>query len=205
MSETLEDSSKEWGGLIRQARAGCDSALGVIVSRLQNYLLSVANAEMPPSVRSKFSGSDIIQQSMLEAHQSIGSFRGKSEGELKVWLKRIVLSNLIDETRRYQKTRKRDASREVSVDWNAQPLPQPNGQTASWVVSRNEFDQQLFEAVQELPARQRHVVEARHRDGLPYAKIALDLGVTEDAARRLWVRGVCALKRSLSESVSGTL
>lgn len=203
MSETLEESTTEWDGLIQQACAGSDSALGVIVSRMQNYLLSVANAEMAPAVRSKFSGSDIIQQSMLEAHQSIGSFRGKSQGELKVWLKRIVLSNLIDETRRYQKTRKRDTSREISVDWNAQPLPQPNGQTASWMVSRTEFDQQLFEAVQNLPARQRHVIEARHRDGMPYSKIAIELDVTEEAARKLWARGVHTLRRSLNKSVSG--
>jgi len=201
----LNESTIEWDGLIRQACAGSDSALGVIVSRLRNYLLSVANAEMHASVRSKFSGSDIIQQSMLEAHQSIGSFRGSSEGELKVWLKKIVLSNLIDETRRYEKTRKRDTSREISVDWNTQSLPQPNGQTASWMVSRTEFDQQLFQAVQNLPARQRHVIEARHRDAMPYAKIAIELEITEEAARKLWARGVCALKRSLSKSVSGTL
>ena len=87
------DKSTDWAGLIQQARAGSGSALGIIVSRLRNYLLSVANAEMQTAVRSKFSGSDIIQLSMLEAHQSIGTFYGASEGELKVWLKRIVLSN----------------------------------------------------------------------------------------------------------------
>ena len=205
VSEALLEKSMDWAGLIQQARAGSDSALGIIVSRLRNYLLSVANAEMQTAVRSKFSGSDIIQLSMLEAHQSIGTFSGDSEGELKVWLKRIVISTLIDETRRYRKTKRRDTSREVSVDWNVQPVAQPNGHTASWVVSRNEFDQQLFNAVQSLPARQRHVIEARHRDGKPYSKIAKELDITEDAARKLWARGVCALKRALGKSVSGTL
>lgn len=204
MSDALLEKSMDWAGLIQQARAGSDSALGIIVSRLRNYLLSVANAEMQTSVRSKFSGSDIIQQSMLEAHQSIGMFCGDSEGELKIWLKRIVLSNLIDETRRYRKTKRRDTSREISYDWNAQPLAQPNGQTASWLVSRNEFDQQLFAAVQKLPARQRHVIEARHRDGKRYAEIAKELGITEEAARKLWARGVAALKLAIGKSVSGT-
>ncbi len=205
MSGALLEKSMDWAGLIQEARAGSDSALGIIVSRLRNYLLSVANAEMQTAVRSKFSGSDIVQQSMLEAHQSIGTFCGDSEGELKIWLKQIVLSNLIDETRRYRKTKQRDTSLEVSVDWRAQPLAQPNGQTASWMVSQNEFDQQLFTAVQGLPARQRHVIEARHRDGKPYAKIAIELAVTEEAARKLWARGVSALKRSLGKSASGTL
>ena len=205
MSKVTEDNSIEWTNLIRQAREGDDSALGLIVSRLRNYLLLVANAEMQPSIRSKFCGSDIIQQSMLEAHQAIGAFRGTTESELKAWLKKIVLSNLVDETRRYQKTRKRDTSREVPVDWHAQPLAQPNGQTASWMVSKNEFDQQLFIAIHELPARQRHVIEARHRDAMPYSKIAVELNITEDAARKLWTRGVNSLKRTLSKSASGTL
>ena len=142
---------------------------------------------------------------MLEAHQAIGAFRGTTESELKAWLKKIVLSNLVDETRRYQKTRKRDASREIPVDWHAQPLAQPNGQTASWMVSKNEFDQQLFIAIQELPARQRHVIEARHRDAMPYSKIAVELNITEDAARKLWTRGLNSLKRTLSKSASGNL
>lgn len=205
MSKATEDNSIEWTNLIRQAREGDDSALGLIVSRLRNYLLLVANAEMQPSIRSKFCGSDIIQQSMLEAHQAIGAFRGTTESELKAWLKKIVLSNLVDETRRYQKTRKRDTSREVPVDWHAQPLAQPNGQTASWMVSKNEFDQQLFIAIHELPARQRHVIEARHRDAMPYSKIAVELNITEDAARKLWTRGVNSLKRTLSKSASGNL
>lgn len=205
MSKVTEDNSIEWTNLIRQAREGDDSALGLIVSRLRNYLLLVANAEMQPSIRSKFCGSDIIQQSMLEAHQAIGAFRGTTESELKAWLKKIVLSNLVDETRRYQKTRKRDTSREVPVDWHAQPLAQPNGQTASWMVSKNEFDQQLFIAIHELPARQRHVIEARHRDAMPYSKIAIELNITEDAARKLWTRGVNSLKRTLSKSASGNL
>ena len=205
MSKVTEDNSIEWTNLIRQACEGDDSALGLIVSRLRNYLLLVANAEMQPSIRSKFCGSDIIQQSMLEAHQAIGAFRGTTESELKAWLKKIVLSNLVDETRRYQKTRKRDTSREVPVDWHAQPLAQPNGQTASWMVSKNEFDQQLFIAIHELPARQRHVIEARHRDAMPYSKIAVELNITEDAARKLWTRGVNSLKRTLSKSASGNL
>ena len=205
MSKVTEDNSIEWTNLIRQAREGDDSALGLIVSRLRNYLLLVANAEMQPSIRSKFCGSDIIQQSMLEAHQAIGAFRGTTESELKAWLKKIVLSNLVDETRRYQKTRKRDTSREVPVDWHAQPLAQPNGQTASWMVSKNEFDQQLFIAIHELPARQRHVIEARHRDAMPYSKIAVELNITEDAARKLWTRGVNSLRRTLSKSASGNL
>ena len=205
MSKVTEDNSIEWTNLIRQAREGDDSALGLIVSRLRNYLLLVANAEMQPSIRSKFCGSDIIQQSMLEAHQAIGAFRGTTESELKAWLKKIVLSNLVDETRRYQKTRKRDTSREVPVDWHAQPLAQPNGQTASWMVSKNEFDQQLFIAIHELPARQRHVIKARHRDAMPYSKIAVELNITEDAARKLWTRGVNSLKRTLSKSASGNL
>ena len=65
----------DWSVLIDRARGGDDCAMDTLLVRLRNYLLFVVNAELNMKLQSKFGGSDVVQQSMLEAYQSIGSFR----------------------------------------------------------------------------------------------------------------------------------
>ena len=199
MSEFFAKKSHCWQELIQQACEGDDVALGQIVSRVQNYLLFVANGSLHQKIRSKISASDIVQQSMLEAHQSINRFNGSSEEEIRAWLKRIVLGNLVDSTRRYKGTIRRNADREISIERLAVPLAQPNSQTGSWYVSRNEIQEQLLKEVNRLPERQRYVVEARHRLGKSYQEIASSMEITEVAVRKLWSRGVQRLKEVMGE------
>ena len=187
----------DWQKLIQQARDGDDVALGQIVSRVRNYLLLIASQSLNQQLQSKLSASDVVQQSMLEAHQSIGRFNGTSEAEIRSWLRKIVLNNLIDNNRRYKDSACRSADREVSIDELSVPLSQPRSKTASWYISRNESEAQLLLAINRLPERQRLVIYARHRMGHSYQEIASDMNVTEDAVRQLWSRGVGRLKKVL--------
>ena len=199
MNHLESNKPLDWQELIQQARAGDDAALGQIVSRVRNYLLFIANDAINPKLQSKLGASDIVQQSMLEAHQSIDRFNGTSEAEIRAWLRKIVLSNLIDSTRRYKDSACRSTDREVSIDKLSGPLPQPKTQTASWYVSRSEVEEQLLRAINRLPERQRQVIEARHRLGHSYREIASDMEVSEVAVRKLWSRGVVHLKKVLGE------
>ena len=191
--------SNHWKDLIQRARDGDDFALGQIVSRVRSYLLLVADESLNHRLQSKLSASDIVQQSMLEAHQSIGRFSGSSEGEIREWLRKIVMGNLIDSTRYYKNSACRTTDREVSIDTLPVSLPQTQAQTASWYVSRNETEEQLLRAINCLPRRQRHVIDARHRLGHSYQEIARDMEATEVAVRKLWSRGVQRLKEALGE------
>ena len=188
-----------WQKLIQQARDGDDVALGTIASRLQNYLLFVVSGSLNVKLQSKMSASDIVQQSMLEAHQSINRFNGSSKAEIRGWLRRIVWSNLVDSTRRYQNTACRSVDREISMNGLSAPLVQPQSPTASWHVSRSEVGDQLVRAISRLPERQRHVIEARHRLGKSYQEIANEMQVTDNTVRKLWSRGVRRLKEALGE------
>jgi len=196
MSDTLETHSLDWSELIDAARGGCDVALGQIVARLRGYLLAVADQGLGDGLRAKFGASDVVQQSLLEAHESIGQFHGSSEGELRLWLRRIVLHNLVDSARRYTATQARNIGQETSLE----TLPRferalVNGDpTASWQLQRKEVDLQLLDAIGRLPARQRRVVELRHRWGRSYAEIARELDTTEASVRKLWSRAVGQLK-----------
>lgn len=203
MKHVATNKPLPWQKLIQQARDGDNVALGQIVSQVQNYLFVIVNGSINQKLQSKLSASDILQQSMLEAHQSIGRFEGSTEAEIRAWLRKIVLGNLIDSTRHYKNAACRDADREVPINGLSMPLSQPRSHTASWHVSRNETEEQLLREINRLPERQRQVIEARHRLGQSYQEIASEMNVSEVAVRKLWSRGVQRLKEVLGEESDG--
>jgi RNA polymerase sigma factor (sigma-70 family) len=56
-------------------------------------------------------------------------------------------------------------------------------------------DEALWEAVQELPARQRSAVVLRYLGDLPHREIAVAIGCSEEAARRSLHDGLTNLRK----------
>lgn len=189
-----------WARLIDRARFGCDESLGTILLSVRNYLVIVAETNLGTRVRSKFDASDIVQQSMMEARESMDQFRGDSELEFRCWIKKIVLNNLTDEIRRYTNTDSRNVNLEVPEDYLKASGGHFDNDTPSWHMQRKEFDFRLAEAVSQLPNRQRFVIEARHRRGCSYSDIARQLEITEVSARKIWSRAAKQLRTSLELS-----
>ena len=194
-----EHGSNAWSELIADARGGCDIALGEISLRVRSYLLLVAQQHFDHRVTAKFGASDVVQQSLIEACEGFKNFKGDSEAEVRAWVKRIVINNLIDQTRKYTHTHSRSTQREVSLVAcvTAADHAQP---TASVLICRQEDDLELRRALKELPPKQRRVVELRHRDGCGYGEIASQLEVSEPAVRMLWSRAVRQLKYLLLDN-----
>lgn len=184
----------DWDQLIEQAKAGNDLALLEIVKQFEVYLLMVAKTRIGNSLQAKFGASDIVQISLMEARESIEEFNGTSEGEMRQWLKRIVVNNLLDQTKQYTGTRKRSLAREKSMGL----LDFQSGQgTPSVMIRREESDAELKQLVSELPEKQRYVVEARHRFGMSNSDIAVQLGTSESNVRQLWSRAAKHLRNGL--------
>src|SRR5689334_1370544 len=99
-----------------QARGGSDSALGSVLESCRDYLLLVANEEVPCELQPKAAPSDLVQQTFLEATRSFSDFAGQTDQELLRWLQQILLNNIRDTTRRYRQRAKRDIGREVPLD-----------------------------------------------------------------------------------------
>lgn len=194
----VDRSLADWEELIESAKQGDDSAMGEIVVRLNNYLNLIARREISPCLNAKFDGSDVVQHTLLKAHQKFAHFRGHSELELRAWLKQSLLRDLADFARRYRSSQARDVQRETNGDLVDSQFH--HTETPSWHVRRNELDQALYAAVEQLSERERFVIHARHRYGWQYPKIAAELGVPEPHVRKIWSRAVSRLKSLIGES-----
>lgn len=191
----------DWNDLLDAARSGDEQALGLVCEQVRGYLLLTANRGLDGALRAKLGASDVVQQAMLEAQQGFDRFAGATEAELRAWLVRIVEHTLLDASRRYRQTQRRDLSREISIKGNSEWEKIAARQaTVSSLLCRRERDEALLRAVNQLPPRRRRIIELRHRDGWPYERIAREMGMTEVAARKLWSRAVDELQRKLAAS-----
>jgi RNA polymerase sigma-70 factor, ECF subfamily len=175
------------------------------LNRFRPYLLMLARLQFDDVLQSKLDESDIVQQTLLEAHHSMATFRGASSGEMAAWLRQILARNLADEMKKFRRG-KRDVRMELSLQaalnestirvqqWLAKDDPSP-----SECAIANEQVLALAEALLKLPADQRRAVELRQLQGMSFADVAKHLGRTEVAAASLLRRGLKTLRQLIRE------
>ena len=101
--------------LIVRARAGDRAAMGYLLEQYRNYLWLLARSQIGTALTIRVEPSDAVQDAFLEAQRDFETFAGNTEGELLVWLRQILVRNLVDQGRRHR-AGKRDAHRERSLE-----------------------------------------------------------------------------------------
>ncbi len=193
--------------MLQLARLGEPAEVGKLLSSYTNYLKMLANAQLDRRVRQRVSPSDLVQETLMEAHRDFGAFRGQTDAELVGWLRRILINNLIRASERHLQTEKRDVRREVSLQRLGASLrgsdsrfdivlADPIG-TPSSFIRKEESARLLADALAELPADQYQVVMLRHVDGLPFNDIATQMNRSSGACRMLWLRAMDQLREKL--------
>jgi RNA polymerase sigma-70 factor, ECF subfamily len=180
-------------------------AAGQALEAWRHYLLLIANRELPAEVRQKVGASDIVQDTLAEAHRDLSQFLGQGEDQLRAWLRQILLNNIANARRHYLHTGKRDVAREVALkdassgeDWRLALARCPVGTPSSEAV-RDEEARLLEQALRQLPEHLRQVIVLRHRENKSFAVIGAALGLSAAAARKSWVRGLEKLRRALDQ------
>jgi RNA polymerase sigma-70 factor (ECF subfamily) len=192
--------------LIRRCRAGEVAAQAELFARYRNYLRVLAEAQLGRHLRGKCDASDLVQQTLLEAHRDFPAFQGQHETELLGWLRRILAHNLFNEARRFA-THGRDARREVSlegfqagVDQSSQMLTRclaDGGPTPSEVAAQRETAVRLADTLARLPENYQRVLLLRLFEGLTAEEVAQRMGSTAGAVRMLQMRALEALRALL--------
>ena len=102
--------------------------------QFRSYLRLQAEMQLSPRLKVKEAASDIVQQAMLEAHRDLKDFRGKTDVELRAWLRVILTNNLTEVARRYH-TQQRTIRREVSLKDQLEQSRRFRLQRDSWLQS----------------------------------------------------------------------
>jgi RNA polymerase sigma-70 factor (ECF subfamily) len=204
-TSTNEFGELPLGPLLERARSGDRDARNELFEKCRAYVSLVARAQVGSWLQAKVDHSDLVQQTLLDAHRGLDQFRGTTDGEWLAWLKKIVHHNAADFVRRYGMAERRRAGREVSLnapgtnDSNA-PTRDPSdpGQSPSQIVLRSEEQMEISRAVAQLPPDYQEVIILRNLERLPFDEIAQRLGRSRPAVQMLWMRALRKLHESLS-------
>jgi len=64
------------------------------IEQYRDYLKLLARLRLDPRLRGLIDPSDIVQQTLMKAHESLAGFRGKTDAELQAWLRAILAQQI---------------------------------------------------------------------------------------------------------------
>jgi RNA polymerase sigma-70 factor, ECF subfamily len=171
----------------------------------RSYLRLIARLQLPPQVAAKVDASDIVQETMLNAHRALGDFRGKSPQELVAWLRQILKRTILHAARDWGRQR-RDVRLErplaASVEDSSARLEAylaAEITSPSMAAGRNERLIRLAAALETLPAEQREAIELHYWHGWTLAAIGEHQQRTTGSVAGLVHRGLAKLRGVLPD------
>jgi RNA polymerase sigma-70 factor (ECF subfamily) len=175
------------------------------LERYRAYLRFLARIHLDPRLQGKLDASDVVQQTLLQAHQGLDQFRGQTEGEVAAWLRRILANTLAMAIRDFARN-KRNVAREQSLE---QALADSSSRLDAWLADeqsspsqraeRNQEALRLTEALEKLPQAQREALVLQHWQGWSLARIGEHLGRSVEAVAGLIKRGLKQLRELLQQ------
>ncbi len=173
------------------------------LGRFRSYLHLLARLHLGD--RAALDPSDLVQQTLLDAHRGYAACRATTDAERAAWLRRILANNLVDAARARVRAR-RDTGREVSLDaalaessvriglWVSAPGPSPVQE-----AERHEQAVRLATALAALPEGEREALVLLHWHALTVAEIGERLGRTPAAVGGLLKRGLKRLRERMTD------
>jgi RNA polymerase sigma-70 factor (ECF subfamily) len=193
------------------AAAGSDrEANDDAIDGFRIYLLTVAERSLTPELKTKEGASDVVQETLVEAHRIFHRFEGRSQEALRAWLRQLLKNRVAHAARRYRGTEKRRLGRELSLDAGlaghdldlalSADHTSPGGR-----AERGEEEAALISALGRLPDKMRQAVLGRHHEHCTFDELGRRLGCSNVAARKLWLRALERLQRELTGKVGTAL
>jgi RNA polymerase sigma-70 factor (ECF subfamily) len=169
----------------------------------RDYLRLLAGHQLHPRLRGQLDPSDIVQQTLLKAHEKHEQFRGSTDHELRGWLRAILSRSLVDAARGHRR-RQGDAIRSLET-----ALASSSARLEGLLISEQSSPSQramqaeelvgLAASLRRLPDDQRTALELRYLGGLSVAAVADQMGRAPVSVTGLLYRGTRALRDLMNE------
>lgn len=192
--------------LLRRAADGDRDALGELLQRDRERLRRAVALRLDPRLAGRVDPSDVLQEAHLEAATRLAEYLRDPALPFFLWLRLLTLQRLVTVHRRHLAAQGRAVGREVPLDRGVPPATSAalaarllgDGTSPSDAAARAEMKQRLHAALDEMDPIDREVLTLRHFEQLTTAETALELGISEEAAKKRHVRALKRLKRLLT-------
>ncbi len=155
----------------------------------RDYLRLVVRRDTWSNKAGRSATSDLIQKTIVDAWGNFSMFHGRTPGQLRAWLRAILVHASLN-SRRRQRAARLGSSRQAGVPAGTSTSP---SQAAQKIAAREALDR----ALSRISERHRAVIRLRIWDQLSFAQIGAKLDVSEDAARMLYGRALAKLRESM--------
>jgi RNA polymerase sigma-70 factor (ECF subfamily) len=164
-----------------------ENGAGRTLDDYRDYLRLLARVQLSPLFWAKVDPSDIVQETLLRAHEKRDQFRGQTDAEFAAWLRQI-LSRQLAAAARHFRTEGRDVYRECSLE---QLLHDSSARLEALLMAQSPGPEQRFanhesllhlsRALNMLPESERTAVEMKFLQACSLDEIARHMGRTKKA------------------------
>ena len=175
------------------------------LDRHRPYLEIIARIKFDRRLQGRLGASDIVQETMREAHEQQENFRGDNSAQLAGWLRRILHNNMIDAARRHGRG-KRAVNMERSVEamnrssLRIEAVLAGDQTSPSECLLRHEQLLTMAQALEQLPSDQADAVRMKHLEGLSLKEIAEAMDRSTSAVAGLLHRGLKRLRELMEHA-----
>lgn len=197
--------------LLLKAGDGEEAAVNELIERHRDSLRRMVAGRMDRGMAGRVDASDIVQETLIEAHRRLGDYINDGSMPFHLWLRHIAKDRLIDAHRRHRAQR-RDVGREQalhtaaaadrsSLDLAAQLCDMEL--TPAAATLRKELEDRFWVALEHLDEQDREIILMRHQEQLGNSEVAEVLGLSQPAAGMRYLRAIRRLRDVLGDSSSG--
>ena len=181
------------------ARDGDKEAMERMLTVWRERLKTYARYQLR-QVKSRIDTSDVVQEGLIQAWQSLDTFRAGSEGEFRSWARRVAKGKLAN-ARRYHLAERRTVKNEVSPK---AAMFERVGESDTNIAERfSDVEiESLREALEHLDDRLRTIVYLRYFENETFDVIAAKVGCSPGGARTMCLRAIKQLRRRLKNPKS---
>lgn len=155
-------------------------------------------------VRSRARAEEIAQETFVQVYKS--RHRYEPTARFATWLYRIATNLCLSETRRAEhrlQVRPVSPTDPDGEGWDPDAVADPTAVSSEEAVLARERTQEMMEALQELPPKQRAALLLARAEGFSYEEVARTLGCSVSAVKSLVHRATVTLRERVVEVGNG--